>query len=175
VTAATLYTHFTTFFVLLFEGVVLLTALVRSRRREALWVIALLALLAVPLTLYALSRAQHGVDPVFGFRPLDSMVAEVWGTFIVGRGNELFQPWWVVLPGVLMFALGLSAACSAKRAASRPADVSSFVPLAFTRSSTAPHSPAPSHAIVSALFGHGLGLALVWSCCGRRNAALTVC
>ena len=64
-------------------------------------------MLAVPLTLYALSRAQHGVDPVFGFRPLDSMVAEVWGTFIVGRTNDLFQPWWVVLPGVLMFAIGL--------------------------------------------------------------------
>ena len=63
--------------------------------------------LAVPLVAYALSRAQHGVDPVFGFRPLDSIVAEVWGTFIVGRSNDLFQAGWVVLPGVLMFALGL--------------------------------------------------------------------
>ncbi len=107
VTLATLYTHFTTFFLLLFEGAVLVASLVRSRRREALRVIVLLAMLAVPLTWYALSRAQQGVDPVFGFRPLDSMVAEVWGTFIVGRTNDLFQPWWAVLPGLLMFAIGL--------------------------------------------------------------------
>jgi len=108
VTLAMLYTHFTTFFLLLFESVVLLAALVRSRRREALWVIALLALLAIPLTVYALSRARQGVDPVFGFRPLDSMVSEVVGTFIVGRTNDFFQPWWAVLPGALMFAIGIS-------------------------------------------------------------------
>jgi mannosyltransferase len=107
VTLATLYTHFTAFFLLLFEGLVVLVALLRSRRREALVLIGLAGVLTVPLVAYALSRAQHGVDPVFGFRPLDSMVAEVWGTFIVGRANDLFQPWWAVLPGVLMFAIGL--------------------------------------------------------------------
>jgi mannosyltransferase len=107
VTLATLYTHFTAFFLLLFEGLVVLAVLVRSRRREALVLIGLAGILAVPLVVYALSRAQQGVDPVFGFRPLDSMVAEVWGTFIVGRTNDLFQPWWVVLPGALMFAIGL--------------------------------------------------------------------
>ena len=107
VTLATLYTHFTAFFLLLFEGLVVLAALVRSRRREALVLIGLAGVLAVPLVVYAVSRAQQGVDPVFGFRPLDSMVAEVWGTFVVGRTNDLFQPWWVVLPGALMFAVGL--------------------------------------------------------------------
>jgi 4-amino-4-deoxy-L-arabinose transferase-like glycosyltransferase len=107
VTLATLYTHFTTFFLLLFEGLIVLVALLRSRQRKALILIGVAIALTVPLVVYALSRAQHGVDPVFGFRPLDSIIAEVWGTFIVGRTNELFQPWWAVLPGVLMFAIGL--------------------------------------------------------------------
>jgi 4-amino-4-deoxy-L-arabinose transferase-like glycosyltransferase len=107
VTAAMLYTHFTTFFWLLFEGAVLLAALIRLRRREAVIVLALLAVLVLPLMLYAVSRAQQSVDPVFGFRPLDSIVAEVWGTFVVGRTNDLFQPWWAVLPGLLLLALAL--------------------------------------------------------------------
>jgi mannosyltransferase len=107
VTAATLYTHFTAFFLLLFEGAVLLAALIRRRRREAVIVIVLLAVLALPLTLYAVSRAQQSIDPVFGFRPLDSIAAEVWGTFVVGRTNDLFQPWWAVLPALLLFVIGL--------------------------------------------------------------------
>jgi 4-amino-4-deoxy-L-arabinose transferase-like glycosyltransferase len=107
VTLAVLYAHFTMFFVLLFEGPVLLFALARSRRREAWVLLALLIVAALPLTLYAASRAQQGVDPVFGFRPLDSMAAEVWGTFVVGRTNDLFQPWWAVLPSLLLLLVGL--------------------------------------------------------------------
>ncbi len=107
VTAATLYTHFTAFFLLLFEGSVLLAVLIRRRRREAVIVIMLLAVLALPLALYAISRAQQSVDPVFGFRPLDSIAAEVWGTFVVGRTNDFFQPWWAVLPALLLFMIGL--------------------------------------------------------------------
>lgn len=106
-TLAMLYTHFTTFFVLVVEGLVLVVALIRSRRREALILIAMLAVGAVPLAAYAWSRAQHGVDPVFGFRPLDSIVPEVWGTFLVGRTNEVFQPWWAVLPSAAVLFIGL--------------------------------------------------------------------
>ena len=78
----------------------------RSSSRKSI-AAALLAVLALPLILYAVSRAQQSIDPVFGFRPLDSIVAEVWGTFVVGRTNDLFQPWWAVLPGLLLFAVAL--------------------------------------------------------------------
>jgi 4-amino-4-deoxy-L-arabinose transferase-like glycosyltransferase len=107
VTGAMLYAHFTTFFVLLFEGVLILIALLRLRRREALVLLGLLAVAALPLLAYGLSRAQSGVDPVFGFRPLDSLLAEVWGAFLVGRTNDLFQPWWAVLPGLLLLFVGV--------------------------------------------------------------------
>jgi 4-amino-4-deoxy-L-arabinose transferase-like glycosyltransferase len=107
VTTAALYTHFTAFFLLMFEGAVLLMALIRRRRREVVIIIALLAVLALPLTWYAISRAQRSADPGFGFRPLASIVAEVWGTFVVARTNDLFQPWWAVLPALLLFAIGL--------------------------------------------------------------------
>jgi 4-amino-4-deoxy-L-arabinose transferase-like glycosyltransferase len=107
VTGAMLYAHFTTFFVLLFESLLILIALLRARRREALVLLGVLALAALPLLAYGLSRAQSGVDPVFGFRPLDSLLAEVWGTFMAGRTNDLFQPWWAVLPGLLLLFVGL--------------------------------------------------------------------
>ena len=131
VTAAMLYAHFTTFFVLLFEGLVLLIVLVRSRRREALVLIALLAVAAVPLVAYALSRAQQGVDPVFGFRPLDSIVPEVWGTFMVGRTNEVFQPWWAVLPSVVVLFIGLFGGLigKARRGSALVVALYLFVPL----------------------------------------------
>jgi 4-amino-4-deoxy-L-arabinose transferase-like glycosyltransferase len=115
VTLAALYTHFTTFFLLLFEGMILSVALWRARRREAVMVLIGLGVLAVPLTAYAWSRAQSGVDPVFGFRPLDSIVPEVVGSFLVGRTNEFFQPWWAVLPGLLIFAVGLAGGLIGRR------------------------------------------------------------
>ena len=176
-TLATLYTHFTAFFLLLFEGLVVLAALLRSRRREALVLIGLAGVLAVPLVVYALSRAQQGIDPVFGFRPLDSMVAEVWGTFIVGRTNDLFQPWWVVLPGVLMFAIGLIGGLlnKSRRLSTAGGRALSVCPVVGVLrgyfSASFVYRPASSDAVAAAaVFAHGLwaGLALV-ALAGHRN------
>jgi len=106
VTGAALYTHFTMFFLLPFEGGVIVVALARKRKREAIAAAIGLATLAAPLMIYAWSRATMTGDAVFGFRPLDSVVEELWGTFSIGWPNGIFQPLWAVAPALAMFVLG---------------------------------------------------------------------
>ena len=106
VTAAALYTHFTAFFLLPLEALIVLGWLIRSRRREALWVVAALLVVALPIALYGLSRALQAADPGFKFRPLDSIAEEVWSAFSIGRTNETFQPLWAVAPALAIFVIG---------------------------------------------------------------------
>ena len=106
VTLAMLASHFNTFFILPLEGVVLISAMFRSRRREALIVIGGLLLLTIPLAGDGLARAQTMLDPVFRFRPLDSIAQESWSAFLVGAPHEIFQPLWAVLPGLILLVVG---------------------------------------------------------------------
>ncbi|HZY43125.1 MAG TPA: hypothetical protein VFF70_00100, partial [Anaerolineae bacterium] len=105
VTAATLYTHFIGFFLLPFEALLIVLVIGRQQRREVILAGSGLLILALPIIAYGLSRAA-GHDANFGFRPLDSIAEELWSTFIVGRSNEFFQPWWAVAPGLLLLVLG---------------------------------------------------------------------
>ncbi len=106
VTLAMLASHFNSFFVLPFEGFILFVGMWRSRRREVLIVAGGLLVLAVPLIAYALSRTQSVLDPVFRFRPLDSIVQETGSAFWVGVPHEIFQPLWAVLPGFILLIVG---------------------------------------------------------------------
>lgn len=106
VTAAALYTHFTAFFLLPFEGVLILIALWRHHRRWVLVATCGLIVLGLPIGLYGWSRAQTGIEQSFGFRPLASMVEEISSAFAVGRTNETFQPLWAVLPSLLLLSIG---------------------------------------------------------------------
>lgn len=105
--AAMVYTHFTTFFVLAFEALLIGGWVLRTRRRAALLVLAALLIAAGPIGLYALGRAQGSLSPVEGFRPLSSIAEEVLGTVLVGRTNAVFQPWWALAPGGLLLILGV--------------------------------------------------------------------
>jgi uncharacterized membrane protein len=107
ITLAMLASHFNAFFVLPFEGLIAVVAMFRSRRREALLVMSGLIVLAIPLFVYALARAQAMLDPVFRFRPLDSIAQETWSAFLVGAPHEIFQPVWAVLPGLILLAVGV--------------------------------------------------------------------
>ena len=107
ITLAALATHFIAFFILPFEAGVLLLALIRARRREVLLVAAAVGVLAVPLLVYGLTRAQQMLDPVFHFRPLDSIAQETWSSFLVGSTGDIFQPWWAVLPGLSILAVAV--------------------------------------------------------------------
>ncbi len=106
VTVAALYTHFTAFFLLPFEGLLILTALWRHHRRWVLVAACGLIVLGLPIGLYGWSRAQVGVEPSFGFRPLSSIAEEISSAFAVGRSNETFQPLWAVLPSLLLLIIG---------------------------------------------------------------------
>ncbi len=130
VTLAMLASHFNAFFVLPFEGGILLLALMRARRQALITVLLLLAL-ASPLMVYALSRAQTMLDPVFRFRPLDSIAQEVWSAFLVGAPHEIFQPWWAVLPGLALLVVGTIGGLidKTRRAATLSAVAYLFVPL----------------------------------------------
>ncbi len=131
ITLAMLSSHFNAFFVLPFEGLVLLIAVIRSRRREALIVAGVLLVLALPLIVYAVSRAQSILDPVFRFRPLESIAQESWSAFLVGAPHEIFQPWWAVLPGLALFVVGAVGGLIRKswRTAALLATAYLFVPL----------------------------------------------
>jgi 4-amino-4-deoxy-L-arabinose transferase-like glycosyltransferase len=107
ITLAMLASHFNAFLVLPFEGLIAVTAMFRSRRREALLVMGGLIVLAIPLFVYALARAQAMLDPVFRFRPLDSIAQETWSAFLVGAPHEIFQPVWAVLPGLILLVVGV--------------------------------------------------------------------
>lgn len=65
-----------------------------------------LALAAAPMIIYGWSRARVTGDAVFGFRPLDSILEEVWSAFSIGSPIDHFQPWWAVTPALAMFVLG---------------------------------------------------------------------
>lgn len=107
VTAAALYTHFTAFFLLPFEGVLILIVIWRANWRWALAAILVLIALSVPIGLYGWSRAQTtSVEVSFGFRPLHSIVEELSSAFAVGRTNDTFQPLWLVAPSVLALSIG---------------------------------------------------------------------
>lgn len=107
--AAMVYTHFTAFFVVAFEIVLIGLSLLRVKPRVAVSGLVALLLVAAPVGLYALSRVQDSLSPAEGFRPLSSILEEVVGTVLVGRTNEVFQPWWAIAPGVVALVLGAAA------------------------------------------------------------------
>ncbi len=107
VTLAMLASHFNTFLLLPLEGLILAIAMIRLRRREALIVMGGLLLLAAPLIVYAVSRAQTTLDAVFRFRPLDSIAQESLSAFVIGAPHEIFQPLWAVLPGLMLLTVGV--------------------------------------------------------------------
>jgi mannosyltransferase len=176
VTLAMLYTHFTAFFLLLFEGGVMLAVLLRSRRREALLVFVALIVLAIPLIGYGLSRGQIN-DRTFGFRPLDSIAPEVWGTFLVGRTNDIFQPEWAVLPGLCVLIIGVVGGLlsKARRASTLLTLLYLLIPLLAFYAATfiRPLYTGPRHVMFILppfYLLAGYGLALLW----RRVRVLAV-
>lgn len=106
ITLAMLASHFNSFFILPFEGF-LVIVMSRAKHRGVLIVAGGLFVLALPVLAYALSRAQSMLDPVFRFRPLGSIAQETWSAFLVGAPHEIFQPMWAVLPGLILLALGV--------------------------------------------------------------------
>ncbi len=107
VTCATWYTHFTMLFLFVFQGGLILVWLMRVKRRSAFIALGVLLVLSIPLGMYAWSRGQEVVDPSFSLRPLSSITEEVASTFIVGRTNQIFQPFEMVVPGLLLLILGV--------------------------------------------------------------------
>ena len=106
VTAAALYTHFTAFFLLLFEALVAIAVLWRRRRPEAIMAGLAVVVVAIPIAAYAAARTASGVDPSFGFRTLDSIVEELAGSFSIGWTVEIYQPSWAVAPALSLFFVG---------------------------------------------------------------------
>ncbi len=178
VTAATMYTHLTGFFLLPFEAIVIVLVLGRTRRREVVLAGMGMLVLAAPIIVYGLSRAA-GHDTNFGFRPLDSISEELWDTFIVGRTNTIFQPVWTVVPGLAVLITGTFQGLidrSARRSmlllvGYLAVPLLLFYGVTFIR----PLYTGPRHLILIALPFYLLiarGLDVIWS--RSRLAALTV-
>jgi hypothetical protein len=129
VTAAALYTHFTAFFLLPFEGLLILTAVWRHHRRWVMMAACGLIVLGLPIGLYGWSRAQTGAEQSFGFRPLYSIVEEISSAFAVGRTNETFQSLWAVLPSLVLLSIGSVAGLIKQRRSTLIAWLYLLVPL----------------------------------------------
>ncbi|MBC7262726.1 MAG: glycosyltransferase family 39 protein [Chloroflexi bacterium] len=102
-----LYTHYTGFLVLAFEGVVLIVdSVLRSRRRWLLAVGILASLPTIPLVQYAVWRTQHVSEYGVAFRPLDRIFQELISAFSLGLSETLVHPWWAILPFLALAILG---------------------------------------------------------------------
>jgi len=83
-TAAALYTHYTAFFLLGFEVMILLVVALRQRQRGALMAIGLAALGGLPLVPYAIWRLRFVREAHYNFVPLAEIVTSLYQAFSGG-------------------------------------------------------------------------------------------
>jgi len=84
VTAAMLYTHYSGFFLLAFQGAYLLAEVVRRRRWWLLAPAALVGLIALPLVPFVVRRLGLGPERDFHFVPLWMILRDLWNGFSLG-------------------------------------------------------------------------------------------
>lgn len=105
-TVAMLYTHYSAFFMLLFEFVVFLTFAITGRK---VWSVILLlaALSALPLVPFALHRMQLGPEPSYRFVPLSIILRDLLNSFSLGISVSLRRVFWLDMIFLAVFVVGL--------------------------------------------------------------------
>ncbi len=106
-TAALLYTHYSGFYLLAFEGVVLLAAILLRRRWTVILGLGLATLAATPLILYAIQRLGAGKEPYYGGFTLGRLAHELASTFSLGWTFPPRRPAEQLLVPLGLLCLGL--------------------------------------------------------------------
>jgi hypothetical protein len=117
-TAAVLYTHYSGFFLLAFEGLAVAAFAVRWRHAWLIAILTLAVLAAIPLALVALPRLQSGPEAGYRFVPLPDILLDLTNAFSLGISVDFRQVFLLDLVFLAMFLLGLVASlCQADRRA----------------------------------------------------------
>ena len=109
VAAAMLYTHYTGFFLLFFEGLIFLAVGLLRRQWMLLFLVALVLLVALPLLPFAMHRllvasAERG----YSFVPLFIILRDLCNSFSLGISVRMKEVWWLDLLFLALFLLGCS-------------------------------------------------------------------
>lgn len=107
ITAVTIYTHYSAFFLLGFQGLYLIVQAVRRRRWWLLAPMAVAGLITVPVIPFLVRRLGLGAERDFHFVPLWIMVRDLWNAFSLGLSVDFYRvyPLDVVFLGVLIVGL----------------------------------------------------------------------
>ena len=105
VTLALLYTHYAGFLLLAFELAVYALTRLQAGRRRIPAILAALVLAVLPLVPFMWRLLQ--MQPFsFTYRPLTVILREAWGSFSLGPTRSAVQPWWRLIPFLVLFAIG---------------------------------------------------------------------
>jgi len=106
-TVAMLYTHYSGFFMLLFEFVVFLIFAITRRKVWSVTLMLVAALSALPLVPFALHRMQIGPEPLYRFVPLPVMLRDLLNSFSLGISVSLRRVFWLDMIFLAVFVIGL--------------------------------------------------------------------
>ncbi|NLS75748.1 MAG: phospholipid carrier-dependent glycosyltransferase [Chloroflexi bacterium] len=106
-TGAMIYTHYSGFFLLLFQGALIAAFIIRSRRYRMMALMGLALAAASPLIPFALRRLAAGAERDFSFVPLDIILLDLLNGFAVGISVDLSNTVWLDALGLVVFILGL--------------------------------------------------------------------
>ena len=152
VTLALLYTHYAGFLLLAFEAAVYAVYRLRSRWRGTMTIVAALILITLPLLPF-LWRALRVRAFSFTYRPLPVILREAWSAFSLGPTPSAVQPWWRLLPFLILFVVGSFMLDSRHRGRSRVIGLGYlFLPILaqYAMSFIKPNYMNPRHLMVAA-------------------------
>jgi hypothetical protein len=109
-----IYTHYFGFFVFAFGILALIAFYVkeqgfgRLRGKRSFWIVVILSsIILIPALVIALDRFLAGTQVDFFPVPLQDVLIQAAGVFSVGMNWTLTQPWWRVLPVILIATAGV--------------------------------------------------------------------
>jgi hypothetical protein len=104
---AMIYTHYSGFFVLAFQGLVIAAFIVSSRRWRMLGLVAAFCLAALPVIPFILRRLSAGAERDFVFVPLQIIMYDLLNGFTVGASVDPNQMFWLDMAGLAVLLAGL--------------------------------------------------------------------
>jgi len=109
VAGAMVYTHYTGFFLLFFEALILLAVGLLRRQWTLLCLFALVLLMALPLSPFTIRRLlTASVERGYRFVPLFIILRDLWNSFSLGISVRMKEVLWLDLFFLALFLLGCS-------------------------------------------------------------------
>lgn len=108
-TGAMIYTHYSGFFLLVFQGVVIVIFIISSRRWRMIGLMIIGGLAALPLLPFVLRRLLTGAERDFSFVPLSIILHDLLNGFVVGMSVDYARVIWLNVIGLGVIVIGLLA------------------------------------------------------------------